>query len=216
MKSNVYVYLIDSFADWEIGFLTAELKSRRYFKKNVPEVNVITVGNSSNQVTSMGGMKVQCDITIEELKVRMNNADSKNDMLVLPGSNAWLEQNKEVILGLASQWFCSGRNLTAICGATIALACIGLLDNIKHTSNNKGFLMQICPSYKGEALYQNEPSVSEQNLITASGIAPLDFAFKVIEKLDVFADDTIMAWYNLYKTQDSNFFYDLMSSMEKK
>lgn len=216
MNTNVYVYLIDSFADWEIGFLTAELKSRRYFKNNAPEVNVITVGNCSEQVTSMGGMKVQCDITVDELKEHMNNADSKNDMLVLPGSNTWLEQNNEVILGLSSQWFSSGRNLAAICGATIALANIGLLDNIKHTSNDKGFLMQICHSYKGEALYQNEPAVSEKNLITASGIAPLDFAHKVIEKLDVFTDDTLTAWYNLYKTQDSKYFYDLMSSMEKQ
>jgi len=214
MKTNVYVYLIDSLADWEVGFLTAELKSRRYFKKDAPEVNLITVSDGGKQITSMGGMKITSNISLEKFKFHLNDiitsSETKNDMLILPGSNSWLKKSQKEILDIAKQWFSSGRNLAAICGATIALASLGLLDNINHTSNDKGFLKQICPSYKGESFYKNEPAVSEKNLITASGIAPLDFAFKVIEKLQVFADAKLKAWYNLYKTKDSKYFYELM------
>lgn len=211
---NIYVYLIDSLADWEIGFLTAELKSRRYFKKNIKEINLVTVSCNKRQITSMGGMKIESDIFIDELKQRMINEDSKDDMLILPGSDYWLSQNNKEILDVAHEWFNSGRNLAAICGATIALASIGILDNIKHTSNDKGFLMQISPSYKGESFYQNELSVSDKNLITASGIGPIDFAYNIIEKLDIFTDKTLLAWFNLNKTGNPKYFYDLMKSLE--
>lgn len=211
---NIYVYLIDSLADWEIGFLTAELKSRRYFKKNIKEINLVTVSCNKRQITSMGGMKIESDIFIDELKQRMINEDSKDDMLILPGSDYWLSQNNKEILDVAHEWFNSGRNLAAICGATIALASIGILDNIKHTSNDKGFLMQIYPSYKGEFFYQNELSVSDKNLITASGIGPIDFAYNIIEKLDIFTDKTLLAWFNLNKTGNPKYFYDLMKSLE--
>ncbi len=40
-----------------------------------------------------------------------------------------------------------------------------------------------CPNYKGEKYYEMEPVVSDTNLITASGIAPLEFAREVLKKL---------------------------------
>lgn len=41
----------------------------------------------------------------------------------------------------------------------------------------------VCPNYKGEQLYKMEPAVCDENLITASGVAPLEFAMEVLKKL---------------------------------
>ena len=40
---TVYIYVLDTLADWELGYVTAELNSGRFFKKDAPEVSVKTV-----------------------------------------------------------------------------------------------------------------------------------------------------------------------------
>ena len=72
--------------------------------------------------------------------------------------------------------------IAAICGATDALANMGYLDTRKHTSNNLEYTKMVCPNYKGEKFYELESVVSDANLVTASGIAPLEFAMEVLKK----------------------------------
>jgi hypothetical protein len=38
MNNTVYLYVFDTMSDWEIGYLTAELNSGRYYKKGFKEV----------------------------------------------------------------------------------------------------------------------------------------------------------------------------------
>jgi putative intracellular protease/amidase len=104
--------------------------------------------------------------------------------------------------------------VAAICGATFALADNGMLDNRRHTSQDKEYLKMVCKNYKGENLYENKPAVVDGNLITATGIAPLDFTFEVIKKIDVMENNTINAWYNLYKTKEAKYFFELMNSLK--
>ncbi len=33
-KRKVYMYVFDTMSDWEVGYLTAELNTGRYFKKD--------------------------------------------------------------------------------------------------------------------------------------------------------------------------------------
>ena len=75
-----------------------------------------------------------------------------------------------------------GTIVAAICGATDALANMGYLDTRKHTSNNLEYTKMVCPNYKGEKFYELESAVSDVNLVTASGIAPLEFAMEVLKK----------------------------------
>lgn len=74
----------------------------------------------------------------------------------------------------------------------------------------------VCPNYKGETLYEKEPAVSDKNLVTASGIAPLEFAVEVLKKLDVFAPDTLRSWYKLNKTQKPEYFFELMNTINRQ
>ena len=91
---------------------------------------------------------------------------------------------------------------------------MGFLDARKHTSNDLEYIKMICPNYKGENYYEMEPAVSDGNLVTASGIAPLEFAMEVLKILDVFAPDTLHSWYNLYKTHEPKYFFELMNSIK--
>ena len=94
-----------------------------------------------------------------------------------------------------------------------ALANKGYLDTRRHTSNNLEYTKMTCPNYKGEAFFEMKPAISDEILITASGIAPLEFAREVLGKMDVFESDTLEAWYKLNKTHKASYFYQLMDSI---
>lgn len=71
----------------------------------------------------------------------------------------------------------------------------------------------ICPQYAGEEFYQKELAFTADNLITASGIAPLEFTYQVLKMLGVFKAGTLEAWYNLYNTKEDRYYFELMSSL---
>lgn len=207
MSRTVYVYVFDTMADWEIGYLTAELNSGRYFKKGLSPLKVVTVAVDKNPVTTMGGLKICPDLTVAECSI------GSTDALILPGGNTWLDTIHQPIIELVKGCIKEEILVGAICGATLALAQNGLLDSKGHTSNDLEYLKMICLNYLGEKHYKNEPAVTDGKLVTASGVAPLEFAVQVLKALDVFSPKTLEAWYKLNKTQESNCFYELMSSL---
>jgi hypothetical protein len=70
-----------------------------------------------------------------------------------------------------------------------------------------------CPHYQGGRYYVNEPAVTDDNPITASGLAPAEFAFHVFRKLDVMTPATLSAWHGLFTTRKADFFYSLVESL---
>ena len=51
---TIYVYVLDTLADWEIGYVTAELHSGRFFKKDAPRLSLKTVSDSKLPILTMG------------------------------------------------------------------------------------------------------------------------------------------------------------------
>lgn len=205
--STIYVYVMDTLADWELGHVTAELNSRRFFKEGAPDIAVKTVSYSKEPVTTMGGMTVVPDCVIADIEVAEAN------VLLLPGSNTWNDQKHYPILEKASEFLSIGAMVGAICGATAALANFGLLDERPHTSNGPGFLEMVAPSYKGQDYYRDEPSVVGDNLITASSTGGLLWGKQIIEQLGVFEATTLDAWYNYFSTGKAEHFFALMQSL---
>jgi putative intracellular protease/amidase len=210
MNNTVYLYVFDTMADWEIGYLTAELNSGRYYKKGSAPLKIVTVGVENTPVTTMGGLKILPDIELDEF--RFENAKA----LILPGGNTWAETIHEPVLQIIEQCLEGNILVAAICGAAMGLARKGLLDSRRHTSNDLGYLKMVCSNYKGEKYYKNETAVTDGKLITASGIAPLEFALHVLKSLDVFTPQTLNAWYRLNKTNQAEYFYELMNSMQSE
>ena len=205
--STIYVYVMDTLADWELGYVTAELNSGRFFKEGAPKVTLKTVSHSKEPVTTMGGMRIVPDCVIADIEVAEAN------VLLLPGSNTWNDQKHFAIIEKASEFLSIGAMVGAICGATAALANFGLLDERPHTSNGPGFLERVAPSYKGQSHYLDEPSVVGDNLITASSTGGLLWARQIIEHLEVFEATTLDAWYNYFNTGETEQFFALMQSL---
>jgi len=206
---KVFFYILDTMADWEYGFLLAELNSKRYFLPSKKDLEVITVSRDQSVKTSMGGLRITPDITLSEMNI------SAEDFLILPGADKWLESENEAILVKAKELIDKDRNVAAICGATIGLAKHGALDAKSHTSNDKGYLKMVCPEYRGDAHYQDAVVVNSENLITASGIAPLEFSYEVLKNLNVFSADTLENWYGLYAKKEAKYWYGLMQSLAR-
>ncbi|AIQ18334.1 glutamine amidotransferase [Paenibacillus sp. FSL H7-0357] len=204
---KAYLYVFNTMSDWEYGYLIAELNTGRYFKKDLAPLKVVTVGANKEMVTTMGGLSIKPDISIDECTIQ------SKDLLVLPGGNTWGEDIHQPVLKKVGQALQLGTIVAAICGATEGLANNGYLDSRKHTSNNLEYLKMVCPNYKGDEFYEIGPAVSGENLVTASGVAPLEFAMEVLKQLDVFTPDTLHSWYNLNKTQQPEYFFQLMNSI---
>lgn len=207
---SVYLYVCDTMSDWEYGHLIAELNSGRYFKKGRSALHVIPVGLTKEPVTTMGGLTLTPEATIDECVF------DAQTLLILPGSNTWTDSLHQPLLSKVGEALDNGSLVAAICGATIGLANSGYLDDTPHTSNDLGYLKMICPLYQSESFYETTPVVSHANLITATGIAPLEFARAVLEKIGVFTPDVLQAWYQLNKTQDPAYFGLLMTALSSQ
>lgn len=204
---TIYVYVLDTLADWELGYVTAELNSKRFFKKDAPEVCLKTVGRSKEAVKTMGGLTIIPDCVIDDIVV------NEQSVLLLPGGNTWDEPKHGAIVEKAAELLSNGATVCAICGATVALAYAGLLDERSHTSNGAGFLEMMCPIYNGQRFYVDEPSVVDRNLITASATGALLWAKQIIEQLGVFQPDTLEAWYAYFSTGEAQHFFELMQTL---
>ncbi|MDR1678609.1 MAG: glutamine amidotransferase [Prevotellaceae bacterium] len=204
---NVFLYVLDTLADWEISFLTAEINSGRYVRRDIEKPNIIKVGNDLAKITTMGGIEITPDVDVDNMNLQ------DGDLVILPGAHTWQNGKNQKIIDKVKESINKNIVVAAICGATFALADNGILDNKKHTSNDKDFLKMICAKYKGENLYEDKLVVVDGNLITATGIAPLEFTFEVIKKTNIMENETVTAWYNLYKTQEPKYFFELMKSI---
>ena len=206
---KVYLYVFHTMSDWEYGYLIAELNSGRYFKQDAASLKVVTVGVNKEMITTLGGLSIKPDISLDECTLE------SQDLIILPGGNTWGEDIHQPILKKVGDALKLGTTIAAICGATLGLANEGYLNSRKHTSNDLDYMNMVCPNYKGETLYEKGPAVSDENLVTASGIAPLEFAVEVLKKLDVFAPDTLRSWYKLNKTQKPEYFFELMNTINR-
>lgn len=206
---TVYIYALDTLADWELGYVTAELNSRRFFKKDAPEVSVKTVTISKEPVKTMGGLTIVPDCSINDIAV------NEKSVLLLPGANTWDDPKHSTIIKKAGELLSVGGMVCAICGATAALANAGLLDQRPHTSNGAGYLEMFSPTYKGQKFFVDAPSVVDHNLITANSTGGLLWAKQIIEQLDVFQPNTLEAWYAYFSSGEAQHFFALMQTLSE-
>lgn len=204
---TVYVYILDTLADWELGYVLSELNSGRFFKKGEQRIPLKTVSYSKEPINTMGGLTIVPNCSIDDIVV------SETSVLLLPGADKWNDPKHGAIIEKASEFLSLGATVCAICGATAALANFGLLDKRPHTSNGPGFLEMVSPDYKGQNFYIDKPSVADNNLITASSTGALLWTKQIIEQLGVFQSNTLESWYEYFSTGEPKHFFDLMQTL---
>ena len=204
---KIFLMVLNTLADWEIAYLTAELHSKRMLADPGKDCDIVKVGLTAGPVVTMGGMPISPDIALDAVQM------AADDLLLLPGAETWLRPESAPLLAFARARVEEGHRVAAICGGTYALAQSGALDRRAHTGNDKDDMKARCAGYTGEQHYQDAPVVRDGNLITASGVAPLEFTREVMTMLDIFRPATVEAWYQLYKTQKPEHFHALVASM---
>lgn len=197
-KQIVHFFVFNTLADWETGFAVAGINNPA-LQKHPGCYRVQTVGLNAEPVTTIGGVTILPDITLDELE--------PSAMLILPGGEAWDAGKNAEILGSAKAFLEAGIPVAAICGATTGLARAGILDDKSHTSNAPEYLQ--ATNYQGAALYQNQPAVTAGNVITANSTAPLEFAYHIFKTLDLYDAEILEAWYGLFKTGDTSYYATL-------
>lgn len=203
MKAQtVHLFIFETLADWEPGFAIAGI-NKPAFQTQPGRYSIKTVGLNPTPVKTMGGVTLLPDLTLDQLE------PAQSAMLILPGGDTWDEGQNIEAAQKAKDFLAAGVPVAAICGATAGLARLGLLDDKRHTSNAPDYLQ--ATNYQGAALYVNEPAVTDGRLITAAGTAPLDFAYHIFKKLDLYPAETLEAWYGLFKTGDPTYFFKLLA-----
>lgn len=202
-QQDVYLFVFDSLSDWEPSYAVAGINNPQ-FQLNPGRYRVRTVSLRSASILTIGGIRIEPDLMLDSISPK-NSA-----MLILPGGSAWDSgQNMEAV-DAAGEFLDSGVPVAAICGATAGLARGGLLDHRRHTSNARDYLA--ATQYRGALLYNDSSAVTDDNLITASGIAPVDFARHIFHHLNLYRSPVLDAWYGLYKTGQPEYFDALMQA----
>jgi putative intracellular protease/amidase len=199
----VHVAVFDTLADWEIGYATAHIR-RDSWQREPGRYPVITVGPTREPVTTMGGLRLTPDITLDEL------SPDRSAMLILAGGDHWDAASMAGFRAAARQFLAAGVPVAAACGATFGLALEGLLDDRAHTSNAPEYLAS--SGYAGGDRYVAEPVVIAGDLITASGVAPVHFARAIFGRLGLYESGVADSWFKLYGERDPAGFYELMSA----
>lgn len=202
-QQDVYLFIFDSLSDWEPGYAIAGINSPQ-FQLNPGRYRVRTVALHKDMISTMGGIRIQPDIILDCI------SPENSAMLILPGGITWdMGQNMKSV-EVARVFLNANVPVAAICGATAGLAKGGLLDYRRHTSNSREYLA--ATQYRGIEFYEDVPAVTDQNLITASGVSPVDFARHIFRLLGLYSSQVLDAWYGLFKTGQVEYFNALMAA----
>lgn len=188
IRRSVHIVVFDGFADWEPAYALAEL--RRWGKRTVR-----SIGFSSAPVVSMGGLTVVPDVVLDAVPAE------NIELLLLPGGDLWEHGSypRATLEALLARLIDAERPIAAICAATLALGRAGVLDDRQHTSNGRDYLSTQFPQYAGGSHYVEAAAVRDKHVITATGLAPVDFARAIFAELQIFTTADEALWYTMFK-----------------
>jgi peptidyl-prolyl cis-trans isomerase A (cyclophilin A) len=186
MNPKAYLLVFDGLADWEPAHaLCAIHKSGRF--------HVATVGLSREAVTTMGGLKLRPEITLEAVN------PAETGIFILPGGEMWERQSHPDLIRLLDQLRNQKAPIAAICGATLEIARAGLMHQTRHTSNSKNYLKANVTDYEDQAFYVDQLAVADKGLITASGLGSVEFGREVIRQLGIYGEADTAMWFDMFK-----------------
>ena len=146
-------FIFDGFSDHELAMTVAG------FQQHIVLETFSTKGRTA---TSRTGLR-----TIPHTSLSYMSPDDF-DILVLPGGDQWEKGDNLEIFPLITAT-AGRRPIVAVSEATLALADLGLLNEIPHTGNHPDYFERFCPDYEGASYYRNQPCVAAGMIITVNG-----------------------------------------------
>jgi len=186
MKPKAYFLVFDGLADWELAHALCEINKSGRFE-------VVSVGFSKEPVMTMGGLRLTPDLTLAEVM------PAEACIFMLPGGDMWESESHQNLQTLLQRLHVENVPIGAICGATVEIARSGLTRGIRHTSNSKDYLKAMVTGYGDDDLYVDELAVTDESIITASGLGSVEFAREVIKQLKLYNDADTLLWFEMFK-----------------
>jgi len=203
---TVHLAVYDTLADWETGHAVAHINNPEY-QIRPGAYRVRTVGASTEPIRTAGGIRIVPDVSLADLD------PSDSAMLILPGASAYLDGGLTEFIETARRFLDAGVPVAGICGATVAMAQAGLLDDRQHTSNAAEALSPT--GYAGADHYVDAPAVTDRSreghLITAAAMHPVPFAREIFAELELYTPQTLAAWVKLFSGDPAGY-HDLMAA----
>jgi putative intracellular protease/amidase len=186
MKLKAYILVFNGLTDWEAAHALCEIKRSDKF-------DVVTIGFSDEPVITMGGFRVLPDTTLDAVVA------DEAAILILPGGDMWEEKPNEKIIALLHKLKAASVPIAAICGATLEIARAKLTQNLRHTSNSLDYLATMVADYQDKDFYVNELAVTDNSVITASGLGSVEFGQEIIKQLDIYDEADTKVWFEMFK-----------------
>lgn len=178
---KILVFIFDGMADYEITFINHLLCTDA--KKEI-----ITISYEDKIIKGKSGLLYKPE------KLINNIIGEDVEGLIIPGG--WFNKFHSNLIELINKLNSEGKLLAGICGTgTMALAKAGVLNNVKYTTPIKEWTEEHVYKYGEEdpfprEMYTEQRVVRDSNIITAQGVAFIDFAVEICE------------WFNLFESKE--------------
>lgn len=186
MKPKAHYLIFDGLADWEAAHALCEInKSRRF--------DVVATGLTERPVKTMAGLTIEPDDTISAI------VPEETAIFILPGGDIWERRSNARVIDVLRRLRRANVTIAAACGATLEIARAGLTRGIRHTSNSRSYLAANVPGYSDGDHYVDELAVSDDNIITASGLGCVEFAREIVTTLGLYNSAEARVFYDMFK-----------------
>ncbi|PWR70256.1 DJ-1/PfpI family protein [Methanospirillum lacunae] len=177
---KMLVYIADKMADFEIS-LTCNLLGKYGWE-------IIPVAYENAIITASSGLQYVPRFTISEI-----SQDSDIDGIIIPGGFHF--EQREELTNLIQAYYHTGKLTAAICAGPQYLARAGLLENTHYTTTMTKESHKELFSGSGEfpfpeKTYIEKPVVRDGTVITAKGVAFIDFSIEILDYFKAFTDES--------------------------
>lgn len=189
---EVLFVVLDEYADWEAASLAAALNEKP--EHGEQRYCVKTVSLSKEPVRSIGGFRTLPDYALDEIGDDFAG-------IVLIGGNSWRKEESKAVMELVQKALDANKVVGAICDASVFLGMNGVLNDVRHTSNQLEELKETsAENYTNEADYAEQQAVRDGKIVTANGSAFLEFGKEIMEALESAPQAEIDEWYEFFKS----------------
>lgn len=178
---KILVFIFDGMTDYEITFITHILGAGE-------GKEIITIAYEDKIIKSRSGFLYKPTALVKDVL----NEDVEG--LIICGG--WYGDTRHELMQLINNLHSKGKLIAGICGAgTIFLAKAGILDKVKYTTPAVEWTEKHIEVFGEKDPFPRENLVEDRvvrdgNIITAQGIAFIDFAIEICD------------WFNIFENQE--------------
>lgn len=177
---KILVFIYDNMADFEMTLIT-------YILGTDAKKEIITIAIEDRIVKSLSGLEYKPKKLVSEV------LEEDAEALIIPGG--WYGEVEDVLIMLIKNLYNEKKLLGAICAAPRFLAKAGILNEVKYTTSLSNWADSEREKFKDindpfpRENFIAERVVKDKNVITAVGIAFIDFTIEICDWFNLFKDE---------------------------